>query len=202
MPAAGRLSERISSEVFRSSAKARKSMGAFLHISQDHGRSSGYVRPLRERTGAGDRGEDGCLGRCVGSAAYGRAIRSRSCVWNTAAWRSRSSISTRSPAKPEYVTLARRFGNKKFFDPLASDHDDLPGIHANTHIPQVIGAARGYELTGDASYHEIASYFWREVVTQHTYATGGTSNGESGRSPANSRNSLAPPRKNVAAATT
>jgi hypothetical protein len=80
--------------------------------------------------------------------------------------------------KPEYVVLARRFGHKKFFDPLASDHDDLPGIHANTHIPQVIGAARGYELTGDASYHEIASYFWRQVITEHTYATGGTSNGE------------------------
>jgi uncharacterized protein len=80
--------------------------------------------------------------------------------------------------KSEYVVLARRFGHKTFFDPLASDQDDLPGIHANTHIPQVIGAARGYELTGDASYHEIASYFWRQVASRHTYATGGTSNGE------------------------
>jgi uncharacterized protein len=80
--------------------------------------------------------------------------------------------------KPQYATLAKRFAHKKFFDPLAEDHDDLPGIHANTHIPQVIGAARGYELTGDAKYQEIANYFWHEVVAEHTYATGGTSNGE------------------------
>jgi hypothetical protein len=94
--------------------------------------------------------------------------------------------------KPEYVTLARRFGRKDFFDPLASDRDDLPGIHANTHIPQVIGAARGYELTGDASYHEIASYFWRQVASLHTYATGGTSNSEFWQDPGKLAKQLGP----------
>jgi DUF1680 family protein len=94
--------------------------------------------------------------------------------------------------KPEYVTLARRFSHKKFFDPLASDQDDLPGIHANTHIPQVIGAARGYELTGDAQYHEVASYFWREVATEHTYATGGTSNSEFWQEPGKLAKQLGP----------
>jgi uncharacterized protein len=94
--------------------------------------------------------------------------------------------------KREYVALARRFGHKAFFDPLASDHDDLPDIHANTHIPQVIGAARGYELTGDAGYHKIASYFWREVATEHTYATGGTSNGEFWQEPGKLAKQLGP----------
>src|SRR5205085_7727174 len=42
----------------------------------------------------------------------------------------------------------------------------------------VMGAARGYELTGDQRYHDIADYFWHEVVSQRTYCTGGTSNGE------------------------
>lgn len=78
----------------------------------------------------------------------------------------------------EYAQLAARFSHHSFFDPLAADQDDLPGLHANTHIPQVIGAARGYELTADPKYHEIASYFWRDVTTRHRYATGGTSNGE------------------------
>jgi uncharacterized protein len=80
--------------------------------------------------------------------------------------------------KEKYLALARRFDHKKFFDPLAEQRDELNGLHTNTNIPKVIGAARGYELTGDARYHTIADYFWREVVGQRSYATGGTSNGE------------------------
>ena len=80
--------------------------------------------------------------------------------------------------KEQYLSLARRFDHKKFFDPLAERKDELKGLHANTNIPKVIGAARGYELTGDQRYHDIADYFWHEVVSQRTYCTGGTSNGE------------------------
>ncbi|HYL85647.1 MAG TPA: beta-L-arabinofuranosidase domain-containing protein [Candidatus Angelobacter sp.] len=80
--------------------------------------------------------------------------------------------------KEQYLALARRFEHKKFFDPLAEQKDELKGLHANTNIPKVIGAARGYELTGDQRYHDIADYFWHEVVSQRTYCTGGTSNGE------------------------
>jgi DUF1680 family protein len=80
--------------------------------------------------------------------------------------------------KEQYLALARRFEHKKFFDPLAERKDELKGLHANTNIPKVIGAARGYEVTGDQRYHDIADYFWHEVVSQRTYCTGGTSNGE------------------------
>src|SRR2546423_1088826 len=80
--------------------------------------------------------------------------------------------------KEQYLALARRFEHKKFFDPLAQRKDELKGLHANTNIPKVIGAARGYEITGDQRYHDIAEYFWREVTSQRTYCTGGTSNGE------------------------
>jgi len=80
--------------------------------------------------------------------------------------------------KEQYLALARRFDHKRFFDPLAEREDELKGLHANTNIPKVIGAARGYELTGDQRYHDIADYFWHEVVSQRTYCTGGTSNGE------------------------
>src|SRR6185312_12709364 len=59
----------------------------------------------------------------------------------------------------KYAALARKFGKKSFFDPLAQREDHLAGLHANTHIPQVIGAARGYELTGDDRYYTIANYF-------------------------------------------
>ena len=78
----------------------------------------------------------------------------------------------------EYSRLAEQFSHQSFFDPLAANQDDLPGIHANTHIPQVIGAARGYEVEGDKRYRTIAANFWNDVVAEHSYATGGTSNGE------------------------
>jgi hypothetical protein len=80
--------------------------------------------------------------------------------------------------KEQYLALARRFDHKQFFDPLAERKDELKGLHANTNIPKVIGAARGYELTGDQRYHDIADYFWHELVSERTYCTGGTSNGE------------------------
>ncbi len=81
--------------------------------------------------------------------------------------------------KQNYLALARRFDHVTFFNPLAQQRDELKGLHANTHIPKVIGAARGYEVTGDQRYHTIADYFWRQVVTQRTYCTGGTSDNES-----------------------
>jgi uncharacterized protein len=77
-----------------------------------------------------------------------------------------------------YLETGRRFEHKDFFGPLAEHRDELKGLHVNTHIPQVIGAARGYELTRSPRYHEVASYFLDEVVSERTYATGGTSNGE------------------------
>lgn len=83
--------------------------------------------------------------------------------------------------KEQYLALARRFDHKRFFDPLAERRDELRGLHTNTNIPKVIGAARGYELTGEKRYHAIADYFWHEVTSQRTYCTGGTSNDEGWR---------------------
>ena len=78
-----------------------------------------------------------------------------------------------------YAWVAHRFDHEQFFAPLAQGRDELKGLHANTNIPKVIGAARRYELTGETRYRHIAEYFWRQVTTQRAYCTGGTSNGES-----------------------
>lgn len=80
--------------------------------------------------------------------------------------------------RENYRMLAHRFDHERFFAPLAQGRDELKGLHANTHIPKVIGAARRYELTGEQRYRRIAEYFWRQVTTQRAYCTGGTSNGE------------------------
>ncbi len=77
-----------------------------------------------------------------------------------------------------YADLAHRFDHERVFGPLAGGRDELKGLHVNTTIPKIIGAARRYELTGEPRYHDVASYFWHEVSTRRDYATGGTSNGE------------------------
>ena len=77
-----------------------------------------------------------------------------------------------------YLTAARMFDNDKLFYPMEQNVDTLNGMHANQHIPQVIGAMRMFEATGEARYHRIARNFWRMVTQDHIYAIGGTGEGE------------------------
>ncbi len=76
------------------------------------------------------------------------------------------------------LALARRFDHRAVLDPLARHQDRLKGLHVNTQIPKVIGAARGYELTGESYFHDVGTYFWNQVTAARCYATGGTSNDE------------------------
>lgn len=81
-------------------------------------------------------------------------------------------------SNPKYRDLGFRFEHHKIFDPLAANQDKLGGNHANTNIPKVIGASRGYELTGDERYWQISENFYQMVTEHHVYSTGGTSDGE------------------------
>lgn len=78
----------------------------------------------------------------------------------------------------DHLALAHAFDKAPFLGPLALRHDNLSRIHANTHIPEIVGAARRYELLGDAPYRTAVEFFWDRVVNARTYATGGTSNRE------------------------
>ncbi|MEP6731946.1 MAG: beta-L-arabinofuranosidase domain-containing protein [bacterium] len=77
-----------------------------------------------------------------------------------------------------YATLAHRFDQEKVLGPLAESRDELKGVHGNTTIPKIIGAARRYELTGDTRSRDAARYFWTEVTSKRCFATGGTTNDE------------------------
>jgi DUF1680 family protein len=77
-----------------------------------------------------------------------------------------------------YARTGDRFTKKVFFNPLGLHRDELRGLHVNTHIPQVIGAARRYEISGDGRFREVADFFWYEVTTSRAYVTGGSSNAE------------------------
>jgi len=79
---------------------------------------------------------------------------------------------------PEYLRIARKFEHKAIFDPLLRHEDPLNGLHANTQFPKIIGAAREYELTGEARYRDIATFFWDRVVHHRSFVTGGNSDGE------------------------
>jgi len=79
---------------------------------------------------------------------------------------------------PVYLDLARRFDHKAVFEPLANFRDELTGLHVNTQIPKIIGAAREFELTGQPYYYNIATFFWNQVTQARSYCTGGTSNHE------------------------
>jgi DUF1680 family protein len=61
---------------------------------------------------------------------------------------------------------------------LSNGRDVLDGLHSNTQIPKFIGFQRLYELTGRDDYARAAEFFWRTVIANRTYATGGNGDGE------------------------
>ncbi len=77
-----------------------------------------------------------------------------------------------------HLTTAQRFDHAQILDPLAAGQDRLPGFHANTQIPKILGAIREYHATGTTRYRDIATNFWRIVLDHHTYVIGGNSDGE------------------------
>jgi hypothetical protein len=78
----------------------------------------------------------------------------------------------------KYLKLAQRFNHRAVLEPLSQREDKLTGLHANTQFPKVIGAARQYELTGDGTFHTMATYFWGVVTKERSYVIGGNSDGE------------------------
>ncbi|HTV09824.1 MAG TPA: beta-L-arabinofuranosidase domain-containing protein [Candidatus Aquilonibacter sp.] len=80
--------------------------------------------------------------------------------------------------RERHLAAARLFEQPSFLDPLALRRDELQGLHANTNVPKVIGAARSYEVTGDPRYRGIADYFLEEVLAARNYVIGNTSEDE------------------------
>ncbi|MCO7127891.1 glycoside hydrolase family 127 protein [Sporolactobacillus shoreicorticis] len=93
-----------------------------------------------------------------------------------------------------HLITATYFDEMSLFQCLAENRDVLPGKHANTTIPKLIGALRRYELFQDRTladrflssaekealpmYLAAAKNFWEIVRTHHMYITGGNSQSE------------------------
>ena len=87
---------------------------------------------------------------------------------------------------PVHLSTARRFNGFVFTAPLAAGQDDLsklPFPHANFHLPEIIGNARAYELTGNATDKMVVDTFFAALTTNHSYATGGSNSGECWQAP-------------------
>lgn len=77
-----------------------------------------------------------------------------------------------------FLKAAELFDNDTLFYPMAIDIDILGGIHANQHIPQVIGALKLFEATNKVELYQASCHFWDMVHSHHTYAIGGVGNTE------------------------
>jgi len=76
-----------------------------------------------------------------------------------------------------FAQAGDRFQKKVFLRPLLERRDELRQLHANTHIPQILGAAMRYNVIGDTVAQNITRNFWNQVVSQRSYATGGNNGG-------------------------
>lgn len=81
--------------------------------------------------------------------------------------------------KEKYKVLLERYYRGRLFEPLLAGKDPLTNMHANTTIPEVLGCARAYEVTGEGKWMEIVKAYWKCAVTERgCLATGGQTSGE------------------------
>ncbi|CAD0003761.1 beta-L-arabinofuranosidase domain-containing protein [Flavobacterium chungangense] len=88
-----------------------------------------------------------------------------------------------------YLEVAQLFDNIKVFygdanhsHGLAKNVDTFRGLHANQHIPQIMGALEMYRDSDTADYYHVADNFWNKTVNDYMYSIGGVAGA---RNPAN-----------------
>lgn len=78
-----------------------------------------------------------------------------------------------------HLGLMKSFERPELFDPVSAGKDILTNMHANTTIPEIHGAAKAYEVTGEERYLNILENYWELAVTKRgMFATGGQTCGE------------------------
>jgi len=80
---------------------------------------------------------------------------------------------------PTHKELVDRYYRGRLFDALLRGEDVLTNMHANTTIPEVLGAALAYEVTGEEKWMDIVKAYWKFAVDERGFfATGGQTDGE------------------------
>ena len=82
--------------------------------------------------------------------------------------------------KPNHLKTAQLFDNIRVFfgdtdhsHGLAKNVDLFRGLHANQHIPQVVGSIETYRVSNNPEYYRIADNFWHKAVNDYMYSIGG-----------------------------
>lgn len=95
----------------------------------------------------------------------------------------------RITGKPDYLKTAQLFDNiRVFFGDTAHSHglarnvDLFRGLHANQHIPQIVGSIEMYRVAHNPEYYKVADNFWYKAVNDYMYSIGGVAGA---RNPAN-----------------
>jgi DUF1680 family protein len=86
----------------------------------------------------------------------------------------------RITGESNYLKTARLFDNIKVFfgdtthsGGLAKNVDNFRGLHANQHIPQIVGSIEMYRVSNDPEYYKVADNFWYKAVNDYMYSIGG-----------------------------
>jgi len=89
----------------------------------------------------------------------------------------------------KYLKTAQLFDNIKVFygdtahsHGLAKNVDLFRGLHANQHIPQIVGSIEMYSVSNNPEYYKVADNFWYKMVNDYMYSIGGVAGA---RNPAN-----------------
>ena len=78
-----------------------------------------------------------------------------------------------------HLDLLTRFDRRRLIDRLVAGDDPLTNQHANQTVPEIMSAARAYEVTGDRRWRDAVEAYWRCAVTDRGwFATGGQTFGE------------------------
>lgn len=78
-----------------------------------------------------------------------------------------------------HAELLERFDRRRLIDRLVAGEDVLTNQHANQTVPEILAAARAWEVTGDRRWRDAVDAYWRCAVTDRgAFATGGQTFGE------------------------
>ncbi|MCF8346027.1 MAG: glycoside hydrolase family 127 protein, partial [Bacteroidales bacterium] len=95
----------------------------------------------------------------------------------------------RITGESHYLECAQLFDNIRLFygdaqhsHGLAKNVDMFRSLHANQHIPQIMGALETYRVSNTPEYYYIAQNFWNKATNDYMYSIGGVAGA---RNPAN-----------------
>jgi len=93
----------------------------------------------------------------------------------------------------KHKKLIYKYERRRLFNAVFNGEDVLTNRHANTTIPEIHGAARAYEVTGEERFRKIVEIYWDlGVDSRGSFVTGGQSSGEVWAPPGQQAKRLSP----------